>query len=234
VARSNVREAELALEEIENGPDPDDVAAAEARITAAQTNLNLSHIETPFSGTVTSVDFKPGDSVTPGLAGVQVADLSKMFVEVDVSEVDINRVQVGQEVTLTFDADLEREYKGEIIEVSLVGANVQGIVNFKATVEMLDPDDAVRPGLTAAVSITISEVEGVLLVPNRAVRVRDGQRIVTVMRDGMLEILDIELGASSDLFSEVIDGELREGDLIVLNPPSTFMDGEGHSPFGGF
>jgi HlyD family secretion protein len=236
VARANLLEAELELEKLENGPDPDDVAAAEARIAAAEANLALASITAPFSGTVTSVDIKPGDSVSPGQPVLQLADLSKLFVDVDVSEVDINRVKAGQEVRITFDADLEREYKGEVIEVGLIANNVQGIVNFTVTVEMLDADESVRPGMTAAVNLIVSEVENALLVPNRAVRVRDGQRIVYVLRDGALEALDIELGASSDLYSEVIGGELREGDLIVLNPPSSIMDmeGGGHGPFGGF
>jgi HlyD family secretion protein len=91
--------------------------------------------------------------------------------------------------------------------------------------------------LTAAVNIVVSEVENALLVPNRAVRVQDGDRIVYVLRDGMLETVNIELGASSDLFSEVIGGELQEGDAIVLNPPSSLLDmagGRGRGPFGGF
>ncbi len=236
VARANLRDAELVLEKIENGPDPDDVAAAEARIAAAEANLALSTLVAPFNGTVTDVSIKLGDSVSPGQPVIQLADLSRLVVEVDISEVDINTVSLGQEVRITFDADLQHEYKGEIIEVGLVGNNVQGIVNFKVSVEMLDADEAVRPGMTAAVNLIISEIGDALLVPNRAVRVRDGQRVVYVLRNGVLETLEIELGASSDLFSEVIGGELREADLIVLNPPTSLMDmeGGGHGPFGGF
>jgi len=234
LARSNLREAEQALEELENGPDPDDVTAAKARIAAAQANLDLVYIEAPFNGTVTAVNIKPGDSVSPGLAVIQLADLSKMFVEVDISEVDLSDVQVGQEVIINFDADLEREYKGEIVELSLVGTIVQGVVNFKATVEMLETDGIVRPGLTAAVNIITREVEDVLRVPNRAVRVREGMRIVYILEGGTLETVEIELGASSDLYSEVIGGELQEGDLIVLNPPSSFFEnGDRGGPFGG-
>jgi HlyD family secretion protein len=235
VARANLREAELELEKLENGPDPDDVAAAEARITAAEATLALVNIKMPFSGTITAVDIKSADSVSPGQPVIQLADLSRLFVEVDISEVDINRVSVGQEVRITFDADLEREYIGEIVEVGLIGNNLQGVVNFKVTVEMLDADQSVRPGLTAAVNIVVSEVENALLVPNRAVRVRDGERVVYISRDGGLDRVPIELGASSELYSEVIGGELKEGDLIVLNPPSSLMDMEpGGGRFGGF
>jgi HlyD family secretion protein len=236
VARANLREAERDLEKIENGPDPDDVAAAEARIDAAEANLALSSIKAPFTGTVTAVDVKSGDSVSPGLPLIQLDDLSRLFVDMDVSEVDINRVKVGQEVRITFDADLEREYEGKVVEVGLVGNNVQGVVNFKVTVEMVDPDEAVRPGMTAAANLIVSEVDDALLVPNRAVRVRDGKRIVYVLRGGTVETVEIELGASSDLYSEVVGGELKEGDSIVLNPTTSLLDmeGGGRGPFGGF
>jgi HlyD family secretion protein len=234
IARSNLREAEKGLEELENGPDPDDVVAAKARIAAAQANLDLTHIEAPFNGTITTVNIKPGDSVSPGLAVIQLADLSKMLVEVDISEVDLADVKVGQDVIINFDADLDQEYRGEIVELSLIGTVVQGVVNFKATVEMLETDGIVRPGLTAAVNIITREVEDVLLVPNRAVRVREGMRIVYILKEGSLTTVEIELGASSDLFSEVISGELLEGDMIVLNPPSNFFEnGDGGGPFGG-
>lgn len=236
VARANLREAEKKLDAIENGPDPDDVVAAEARIAAAEANLALSSIKAPFSGTITAVDIKPGDSVSPGQPVLQLADLSRLYVEVDISEVDVNKINVGQEVRITFDSDLEQEYTGVVIEVGLIGINVQGVVNFRVTVEMVDADEAVRPGLTAAANIVVSEVESALLVPNRAVRVRDGKRVVYLLRNGALETVNIELGASSDLYSEVIGGELREGDAIVLNPPSSLLDmeGGGRGPFGGF
>jgi HlyD family secretion protein len=236
VARANLQDAEKALEKIENGPDPEDVAAAEARIEAAEANLALSEIKAPFSGTVTSVDIKPGDSVSPNQAVLALADISRLFVEADVSEVDVNRIEAGQEVRVTFDADLGHEYEGEVIEVGLVGSNVQGVVNFRVTVEMLSPNETIRPGLTAAVNIVVSEVENALLVPNRAVRVQDGKRVVYVLKNGVLETVNIELGASSDLYSEVIDGDLQVGDEIVLNPPSSLLDmeGGGRGPFGGF
>jgi len=77
----------------------------------------------------------------------------------------------------------------------------------------------VRPGMTAAVNIVVEQIEDVLLVPNRAVRVRDGERIVYVLRGGQLEVVPVVLGASSDTDSQVLESDLRVGDLIVLNPP---------------
>jgi HlyD family secretion protein len=220
LAKANLLEAEREWERLKDGPDPDDIAAAEARVAAAQANLNLVRITAPFQGTVTAVDIMPGDQVSPGQAVIELTDLSKLFVDVEISEVDINQIQVGQKVTLTFDAILDQQFEGEIVEVSLTGTNVQGVVNFNVTVEMTDLEEGIRPGLTAAVNIIVSQIEDALLVPNRAVRVVEGERVVYVLRDGKPQVLTIELGASSDLYSEVVGGELREGDLIILNPTS--------------
>ena len=105
-------------------------------------------------------------------------------------------------------------------------------MNFTVSVELMDADAAIRPGLTAAVNIVVSQIDDVLLIPNRAVRVLDGQRIVYILQDGELKPVEITLGSSSDFYSEVVEGELKEGDLIVLNPPLVF-DHNGPPPFVG-
>jgi len=220
LAEANLAEAEREWERLKDGTDPDDITAAETRVAAAQATIDLAQIKAPFRGTITSVLVKPGDLVTPGQVALELTDLSRLLVDVEVSEVDINKILPGQAVDVTFDAILDRTYEGEVIEVGMTGAAVQGVVNFRVTVELMEPDESVKVGLTAGVNIVVRQIEDVLLVPNRAVRVRDGQRVVYVMRQGIPELEAIQLGASSELFSQVIEGEVNEGDLVVLNPPA--------------
>jgi HlyD family secretion protein len=101
------------------------------------------------------------------------------------------------------------------------------------TVELNDADEMVKPGMTAAAIITINSLNDVLLIPNRAVRFVDGNRVVYVMQDGKLTPVVIEIGASSDAYSQLISGDIEEGALIVLNPPATFGGGPGGGMFGG-
>ncbi len=227
-------DAQENLASIQSGPDPDDIAAAEARLAAAQATLDSAFISAPFRGTISEVLVKPGDQVTAGTVAFRLDDLSHLLVDVEVSEVDINRIEVDQNVILTFDAVLAREYSGVVTDVALVGTTVQGVVSFKVTVELLDPDEDVRPGMTAAVNLVVSQLEDVLVVPNRAVRTLDGQRVVYVLRPNSPEpepVL-VVLGASSDSHSEVLSGELQEGDQIVLNPPTDFGAIFGGGPGG--
>jgi HlyD family secretion protein len=234
---AQLAEAKREYERVKDGPDPDDIAVAEARISAAEATVNQSFIEAPFDGTVTMVDAKPGDQVNPGTLAFRIDDLSHLLVDLEVSEVDINQIKDGQEVTMSFDAILAKEYHGEVVEVALVGNNIAGVVNFTVTIELLDADEEVRPGMTSAVNIVIQQIDEALLIPNRAVRVVDGERVVYILENGQLKPVSVTLGSSSDLYSEIIDGDLESGDSVVLNPPSMlFQQGGpmGGGPGGGF
>ncbi len=222
VAKAQLLIAEKNLARLKDGVDPVALASAEARVAAAQSTLNLARIIAPFNGTVTQLDSLPGDLVSAGVSAARLDDLTRLLVDVEISEIDINDVAVGQPVNLTFDAILGKTYNGTIVEVGRVGVVTQGAVNFIITVELTDADEAVKPGMTAAVSILVKQLDNVLLVPNRAVRFVDGKRVVYVLRDGEAQQVEVRLGSSSDLVSEVIGGDLIEGDLIILNPPTTF------------
>jgi HlyD family secretion protein len=152
---------------------------------------------------------------------------------VEVSEVDINQVQAGQPAILTFDAILAKEYQGEVVEVAPVGNEMLGVVNFKVTVELTDADQDVRPGMTSAVEVVVSQLDNAMLIPNQAVRVEEGKRVVYTMdENGQLTAIEVTLGASSDTFSQLLEGDLQPGDVIVLNPPIDFFSGG--PPGGGF
>jgi HlyD family secretion protein len=230
VAQNNLDKARQDFEKYKDGPAPDDIAAAEARIAAAEATIKTSWIEAPFDGTITQAVPKPGDQVAPNALAFQLDDLSHLLVDVEVSEVDINRVEVGQKALLTFDAILGKEYQGKVTAVAPVGTSNQGVVDFNVTVEILDADEDVKPGMTSAVNIVVDQLDSVLLVPNRAVRLKEGKRVVYILDDGQVKTVEITLGATSDTVSEVIDGDLKVGDQIILNPPMDFSSG-GHPPF---
>ena len=230
VAQNNLEKAWQDYNKWKDGPSEEDIAAAKARIAAAEATLKTAWIEAPFDGTITRAIPKPGDQVAPNAVAFQLDDLSRLLVDVQVSEVDINRIKPGQDVILTFDAILGKEYHGKVTDVAPVGTSNQGVVDFNVTVEISDPDENVKPGMTAAVNIIVDQIESALLVPNRAVRLREGKRVVYILKDNQIEPVEITLGASSDTVSEVIGGDLQVGDEIVLNPPLEFTS-NGPPPF---
>lgn len=231
-ASQQLSNAVTSLYELERSPNPDDLSAAQARLQAAQTVVDSLSLTAPFAGTVTQVQVKPGDQVSPGSIAFRLDNLERLLVDVQVSEVDINSIQVGQPVNLSFDAILDKQYNGLVSQVSPVGDILQGVVEFKVTVELTDADQNVKPGMTAAVNIVVDQLTDTLLVPNRAVRVVDGQRVVYILSNNQLQAVKVTLGASSDTQSQVTDGDLKVGDQIVLNPPQDLFGTGGGGPFG--
>jgi len=230
LAKAKLEDAQRQYDRLTAG-NTTEIAAAQSRVDAAQATLNLARVISPFAGTVTESHTLRGDQVSAGGTAFRLDNLSSLLVDVEVSEVDINSVSIGQPVILTFDAILGREYHGEIVEVAPAGTVEQGVVNFTVTVELTDADSAVKPGMTAAVNIVVEELQDVLLVPNRAVRLVDGERVVYILVDGQAVKKDISLGSSSDTMSIVAGGDIKEGDVIILNPPVEFGPGR---PGGGF
>ncbi|MBK9926225.1 MAG: efflux RND transporter periplasmic adaptor subunit [Anaerolineales bacterium] len=205
-----------------------EIASAQARVDAAQATLNLSRVIAPFGGIVTEAYPLSGDQVSAGATAFRVDDLSSLLGDVEVSEVDINSVSVGQPATLSFDAILGKEYHGEVVEVAKVGTNTGGVVSFTVTVELTDADEFVKPGMTAAVNVVVKQENDVLLVPNRAVRLVDSERVVYILVNGLPQPVKVQLGSSSGVDSVLISGDIKEGDSIILNPPT--VNG---GPFGG-
>jgi HlyD family secretion protein len=239
VAQAQLADSQRAYERIKNGPNPSDVAAAQARIDAAQATINQAHVAAPFDGIVTQAPLLTGDQVTPGTVAFRLDDLSHLYLDIQVSEVDINQVQVDQPVTLAFDAILGMEYHGKVTDVASVGETIAGVVNFNVTVELTDADSQVKPGMSASATITVSELQNVLIIPNRAVQSVNSNRQIYIMRNGVPTAVQITLGKSSDTQSQVLTGDVLEGDLVVINPSvieslltrPAGMGGGG--PFGG-
>ena len=228
---SQLEDAQRTFDRLNNG-NMSDITAAQAKVDAAQATINLARVISPFTGTVTEAYPLPGDQVAAGATAFRLDNLSSLLVDVKVSEVDINSVSIDQPVTLTFDAILGKEYHGKVVEVTQAGSEDQGVVNFTVTVELTDADAMVKPGMTAAVNIVVQEMKDVLLIQNRAVRLIDGERAVYVLENGQPVKKAIRLGSSSDTLSVITGGEVKEGDVIILNPPSDFGPGPSRR-FGG-
>ncbi len=220
LAQSKLEDARREYDRLLKGADSDEVAAARARVAAAQATLDMANIVAPFDGSITQSNLNLDDQVSLGTPAFRIDDLSNLLVDVQVSEVDINSVAINQEATLAFDAILGKTYHGKVIEVGQTGETLQGVVSFTVTVQLTDADEKVKPGMTAAVNIVTEEVKNALLIPNRAVRLSKGERVVYVQKDGAPRAVIVTLGASSDTMSVLTGGDIQEGDLIILNPPT--------------
>lgn len=222
LAKAQVEQAEREVARWKDGPPADQVSILEAQIAAAQATLDMARLTAPFGSVVTDAQVREGDVVAPGQVAFRLDDLGQLLVDVGLSELDVAQVKVGQQATLAFDALPGRTYHGVVSETALAGeaARGGGSVTFRATVRLTDADEAIRPGMTAAVSIRTAHLEDVLLLPLRAIRMRDGTPVVFVLRAGQPQPVKVRLGATSDEYAQLLDGDLHVGDQIVLNPPT--------------
>ena len=219
LAQAKLDDAQRKYDRIKDGLPAEDIAAAQTRIYIAQSTLEQAYVTAPFSGTVVNVFAQVGDVAQPGGTILQIEDQSHMYVNAQVSEVDVNRMQIGQDVEVTLDAVYGSTYHGKVVEIGLSGDSSQGVVNFPLRVELTDRDEKVKTGMTAVLRIQAETVTGALLVPNQAVRVKDGQRVVYVDKGLPIpQAVPITLGISSETMSQVLDGDVKAGDQIIMNP----------------
>lgn len=230
LAQAKVDQLQNRVAILASGPDPDEITIQETRIAIAKTRLNSPTIKAPFAGIVTALPGQIGDVVQIGTRALQLDYLEDLRLAVQISEIDIPLVKMGQPVELTFDAFFDSTFNGEVTEIAMVGSTTQGVVEYTVTVKMKDADAHIRPGMTATVTILVEEIKDVFVVPNDAIVSINGQDHVYVYRAGVYTPVMLKLGSYSDYYSEVIEADIKEGELIVLNPPSEIT---GAMPFGG-
>jgi HlyD family secretion protein len=220
LAKAQLADAQREWDRLKNGVDPQDLQAAQAKVDSIVATLSYTSLTSPIDGIVTDITPKVGDQVTPGLTSFRVDDLSSLQVDVQVPEVDINKVQVDQPAEFTFDAIPNKIYKGKVTQVSKVGVTISGVVNYTVTVSLTDVDANVLTGMTTAVNVIVKQLDNVLLVPNRSVKRVNGKTYIYLLKNNQPVQTEIMLGAYSDTNSEVAGGDIKAGDLLVLNPPT--------------
>ncbi len=201
----------------------DEIAAAQASVQALENTISTGKIIAPFDGTITAIDAVAGDLITSysdsanTTSALTISNLDNLMIEVQISEVDINKIAVGQKANITFDAIANKEYTGYVSSISSSGAeDSNGVVQFSVWVKLDNADDQVKPGFTSTVSIITANVENALLVPNDAVVSRDGSYMVVVAKDSGTTMVPVTIGAASDTQTEITSGDIVEGDKVVL------------------
>jgi len=201
------------------------IAAAQAKVQALENTINGSRIIAPFDGTVTDIYTAEGDHVASGDSAIQLDNLSTLVVDVSISEVDINSINVGDAATITFDAIANKTYNGIVSQVGNSGTDSSGVVKFNVTITIKDADEEVKPGFTAVTTIITDQAKDVLLIPAAAIRTINNRKMVIVMRNGMPIPVPVTLGTSSDTYSALVKGDLQAGDLVVITLDTSSASG---------
>jgi HlyD family secretion protein len=234
LAQATVDDAQNTLDTLKAGPTESDLTVAETRVILAEAAEAQATLKAPFAGTITDIQVMPGDIVSAGTTAFRIDDLSKLYIDLQVSEVDIPQVKEGQDASITFDAIANKEYHGKVTQVGMVGSVSQGVVNYPVIVQLTDGDASILPSMTASVNIIVAESKNVLVVPNKALKLSNGQRSVTVLFEGQQISVPVTVGLTGSSTSEVTSDQLKEGDTVVLSgTTSTTSTTTNRGNFGG-
>ena len=235
-------------------------AEAALRLARAQNdrdraNLSYSVIRSPVSGVVVDRQIDVGQTVaasfqTPVLFKI-AQDLAQMQIYTSFAEADIGSIRVGQPVRFTVDAFPNRSFRGSVKQLRLNPTTTQNVVTYNVVVAVENPDQVLLPGMTAYVSIVVSEKKDALTVANAALRFRpageaakvdtgnskeskengerrskrreSGSGTIHVLVDGQLKPVSVNIGITDNRNTEITGGELKAGDRVVIgeNLPSS-------------
>jgi len=211
------------------------VLNAQAAVQTAQQNLNATTLVAPMDGEVNSISgvvgetVAPGGGTTPEAPGSQaplptstasnafmvIGNISGMEVVIPFAESDASRLAYNQPAQVTFDAVPNLTITGHVIAVASAATVNSGVVNYYATIVLNQTDKALKQGMTANATVTVSKATNALSVPNLAISHTAGQAYVNVYAAGQQVATPVETGVAGDQFTEVTGG-LNDGEQIVL------------------
>ena len=226
------------------------VAQARAVLEREQVNLDYTSIHAPIDGVVISRDVDVGQTVAASLQAPTLFtianDLTRMQVEADVDEAFIGQVEQGQSVNFTVFAYPRREFTGSVAQVRLQPTVEGGVVKYNCIIHVDNADLALKPGMTATVSIEVAHRENVLTVPNAALRyvpawpqekldtvragLQSGESILWRLDGDTLTPLTVTTGITGEKVTEVSNPDLAEG--MVIAEPQKRGDAERKRRFG--
>jgi HlyD family secretion protein len=224
-AWAQVVQAQTNLDKLRKNPEPEDVAIAQAQVDQAraqleeaQLKLEKTVITAPFDGVVASLGAEVGEWISSGTPMMVLVDVSQFHIDVEIDEIDISQIAVGQEVLITLDALPDEEIAGHVEDIAPTASVDGGVVSYVVTVAIEPTNALLRPGMSTNTTITTARNENALLVPNRYIQIdrENGKMYVERLEeDGLTSRVEIEIGMRSEFDSEVVAG-LEEGDTLVL------------------
>ncbi len=209
------------------------ITQTQSALSSAWYELNESSpvIYAPISGTVTGLALQVGTvipstitSSTTSTSKNQIAHIATdtpPTVQINVTEIDVNRIQTGQTVTITLDAFPDTQFQGSVLSVDTVGSTTSGVTTYPTTIAFTTTQHKnILPNMAASAAIIISEKKNVLTIPLSTISTKKGKSTVQIKKNNDIKTVEIQTGLESDTEIEVVSG-IREGDVIITKKTTT-------------
>ncbi|TME65492.1 MAG: efflux RND transporter periplasmic adaptor subunit [Chloroflexi bacterium] len=204
---------------------------AATNVQTAQANLDTATLYAPSSGIIASIASAVGESAASPV--MVLTGSSALTLHGTIGEADVAKLKVGQVANVTVDAvGTSARMTGKVTSVDPTATIQQGVPVYGVDVTIDLPNQQVRPGMSGTANVVIASRQGVLTVPNLAIRTTSGKRYVQVLKDGEAVDTDVTFGIANDTVTEVTAG-LAEGDLVVLPQSRTTSTPRPGGGFGG-
>jgi HlyD family secretion protein len=233
-ARSSLANSQSSLAELLQEPSAAEIASQQASVDKAQlaleeaqADLDNAVLTAPTDGIVLEVNIEPGERVLDDAdeAAMTIANTTTYLLKMEVDELDIGQVKVGQRANVSLDAFAEQMFEGTVTDISpspVSSASEDSIVTYEVTIS-LDTQElslGLLSGMTANATIETQQLDEVVVVPNRAIQTdQDADQAVTYVEklddQGNLMRVEIETGLRSGSVTEVVAG-LAEGDQVII------------------
>ena len=209
---------ELAL--IESGEKKEEVLAAskgltqaEIEVERARINLEKTKIRAPFSGIITDIKISPQEHLTNGKELFTLVNISQIQAHAKVLESEIGRLKVGRKVGIKFSAYPEKVFNGKIMAISPVIDPEDKTC--KVIIDVSNPEEEIKPGMHAEVEIPAEIYKDRLLIPQEAILVRAGRKLVFVVENGLAKWRYIKIGLENEDYAEALEG-VKEDELVII------------------
>ncbi len=217
--KAKLQDAQHTYDRLKDGPNAQDVIAAQAKVDAAQATVDMMSILAPFDAQVLYIKNQPGDVVKTGDPALDLANLEHLYIEAQVDESDIASVKVDQKITATLDAVTDVTLTGKVSAIDPVGQDDSGIVKYTVLIDIDKPTEKIflPLGSTANVTIQVKEVTTALAVPTNLIQNDSkGEYVLVAQADGSTKRVDVVTGTIvGDRVT--VTGDLKEGDTITTS-----------------
>lgn len=194
--------------------------AAKLQLTADKESYDNAIAKSPFDGIVTEVKYNVGDNVNPNLNLLSIIDTNELLLNMQVGEIDVNKIKIGQLAELNFDAIGDKKYIAKVSSIDLVSTTVQNVVGYNVKLKLTKYDEDLRLGMSGTANILVNSKEGVIAVSNSAVKSSGSQKYVQILENNAPKNINITLGLVGDTKTEVLTG-LKEGDSVITQTITT-------------
>ncbi|MFA5751153.1 MAG: HlyD family efflux transporter periplasmic adaptor subunit [Candidatus Paceibacterota bacterium] len=208
-AKRTLKNAELDLKELEDGPDILDLRAEELSLIQKEEAYYDHFIRAPFNGIIASVSAKKGDEVSSSTEILTLITEEKIA-EISLNEIDVARIKNGNKAILVFDAVEDITIEGEVTEINLIGEVSQGVVNYTIKIAFESDDERIKSGMTVTAEIITEQKENVLTISSGAIKTEKEKNYVETKQGKKY----ITTGITDDIVTEVING-LEEGEEYI-------------------